>query len=456
MAARLVNLRLNRCDLVDEPANPKARVVLFKRASAPAIGDGHVDRPDWYAKDAQYAMLRASVPFGKPYPNEHAARIKPPGQFDRFARTNDKFGAGISAIFGIHRDGGSELQAIRFDRSKFTPAAARAWLRDHDYSAALVPATDEGKRAMTKKQKPSILSKFLHRLFKEAEAEAEAGPLTEWAEQEEAEEEHAEPGMTKEALAAMKAFHGKLGEAISAYGDGAGLPADHPVHALKALHKEMGDALVAHEAACKEAEARKEAEADFGGGSEPPRSGRGMPPRRKEAEAEAEADAEAEAEGAFPLGPVTKRLVAKHTAALQKRLTTVEKALADERDLRLTGEARATLAKFRGVSVDVEKDAALLKGLRETAPAMHARVLELLAGADAAVTKSDALMREIGSPQGGTAAGTAWAEIEAEAGKLVAKGEKGLTMAKAIDRVMKLRTDLVRRHEAEERQSRAS
>jgi len=37
-----------------------------------------------------------------PYPNEHAARLIDPDKFDAdsFRRENDKFGAGIHAIFG--------------------------------------------------------------------------------------------------------------------------------------------------------------------------------------------------------------------------------------------------------------------------------------------------------------------------------------------------------------------
>ena len=69
---------------------------------------------------------------GRPYPNEHAARLKDPGQYDRIRRVNDEFGAGIDAIYGI-KDETAELQAIRFDADRFTPAEAREWLTDHDY-----------------------------------------------------------------------------------------------------------------------------------------------------------------------------------------------------------------------------------------------------------------------------------------------------------------------------------
>jgi hypothetical protein len=67
-----------------------------------------------------------------PYPNEHAARLKEPGQFDSFARENNMGGDGIDFIYGI-KGGRSEIQAIRFDKKKFTPEEARRWLKDHDF-----------------------------------------------------------------------------------------------------------------------------------------------------------------------------------------------------------------------------------------------------------------------------------------------------------------------------------
>jgi len=68
----------------------------------------------------------------RPYPNEHAARIKDPAQFDDFRREADAGGEGIDFIYGI-KSGESEIQAIRFDKTRYTPAQAKAWLADHDY-----------------------------------------------------------------------------------------------------------------------------------------------------------------------------------------------------------------------------------------------------------------------------------------------------------------------------------
>jgi len=70
----------------------------------------------------------------RPYPNEHAARLRDPGQYDEFRRRNDGGGDGVDFIFGIKEgEDGAELQAIRFRLSKFTAAEARAWLDDRDY-----------------------------------------------------------------------------------------------------------------------------------------------------------------------------------------------------------------------------------------------------------------------------------------------------------------------------------
>lgn len=76
-----------------------------------------------------------------PYPNEHAARIHDPGQYDSFARKN--VAPGVDVILGI-KNGKSEVQAYRFDRSKFSVSEAKAWLKDHDISyISFEPASNE-------------------------------------------------------------------------------------------------------------------------------------------------------------------------------------------------------------------------------------------------------------------------------------------------------------------------
>jgi HK97 family phage prohead protease len=85
-----------------------------------------------------------------PYPNEHAARLRDPDQYDEFRRENDAGGDGIDFIYGI-KDGTSELQAIRFDSDVFSVDQARQWLDDNDFEPILFePAenVDTGARSV--------------------------------------------------------------------------------------------------------------------------------------------------------------------------------------------------------------------------------------------------------------------------------------------------------------------
>ena len=82
-----------------------------------------------------------------PYPNEHAARLVDPDQFERFAREQDAGGPGIDFVFGINPDQPVEIQAIRFDADRYTVAEAKAWLADHDYKPILFEEAT-GDRAM--------------------------------------------------------------------------------------------------------------------------------------------------------------------------------------------------------------------------------------------------------------------------------------------------------------------
>ncbi len=72
----------------------------------------------------------------RPYPNEHAARLTDPEQYDSFRRENDAGGAGIDFIFGI-KAGESELQAVRFDKEQYSVAQAQEWLAENDFSPIL-------------------------------------------------------------------------------------------------------------------------------------------------------------------------------------------------------------------------------------------------------------------------------------------------------------------------------
>jgi HK97 family phage major capsid protein/HK97 family phage prohead protease len=88
---------------------------------------------------------RSAMEMERPYPNEHAARLQDPAQYDSLRRVNDEGGTGVDFIYGI-KEGESELQAIRFRSSVFTADEARAWLADHDFDAIeFEEATGDGE-----------------------------------------------------------------------------------------------------------------------------------------------------------------------------------------------------------------------------------------------------------------------------------------------------------------------
>jgi HK97 family phage major capsid protein len=78
----------------------------------------------------------------RPYPNEHAARLKDPDQYDSFRRENDAGGPEIDFIYGI-KDGTTEIQAIRFDKNRYSVAEAKKWLESHDFKPILFEEATE-------------------------------------------------------------------------------------------------------------------------------------------------------------------------------------------------------------------------------------------------------------------------------------------------------------------------
>ena len=67
-----------------------------------------------------------------PFPREHAARIAPPGRFQKKTFRSHRISKGIRLIIAKRCSSCSmETQAIRFGICEFTPARARAWLKRH-------------------------------------------------------------------------------------------------------------------------------------------------------------------------------------------------------------------------------------------------------------------------------------------------------------------------------------
>jgi len=64
---------------------------------------------------------------------EYAARINDPKRHIRTRRHNDRFGKGLDVIWGVRRDGATEIQALRFRKEYWTARRAAAWLRRNDF-----------------------------------------------------------------------------------------------------------------------------------------------------------------------------------------------------------------------------------------------------------------------------------------------------------------------------------
>jgi len=73
-----------------------------------------------------------------PYTNEHTARQRDPAQYDGLRRFTPR-GApdGLTMILGISGDS-SEIQSIRGDADKLTPAQFREWVTSHDFDASQI------------------------------------------------------------------------------------------------------------------------------------------------------------------------------------------------------------------------------------------------------------------------------------------------------------------------------
>lgn len=84
-----------------------------------------------------------------PFPNEHACRLKPPGQFKKksFTRLHRKSGTKnkvYSAIVGkLKKDGSTADQAFRYDKKRWGPSEARSHCKSHGGSFEAAKGTDK-------------------------------------------------------------------------------------------------------------------------------------------------------------------------------------------------------------------------------------------------------------------------------------------------------------------------
>jgi len=61
-------------------------------------------------------------------------RVANPKQFIRFRMK--RLGAGLMAVIGFKKGGGSQIQSFLFPKSSYTLSEARAWISKHGYSVS--------------------------------------------------------------------------------------------------------------------------------------------------------------------------------------------------------------------------------------------------------------------------------------------------------------------------------
>ena len=68
-----------------------------------------------------------------PYPNEHAARLRDPGDFQQDSFRRKEIAPGVLIVMGrLKGQQTMTAQSYRFDKERFTAAQAKTWLKDHD------------------------------------------------------------------------------------------------------------------------------------------------------------------------------------------------------------------------------------------------------------------------------------------------------------------------------------
>lgn len=105
------------CEEEEEGPDGKKKKPAFPGAAPPFTGK---------ADEGEATDVR------KPYPNEHAARVREPGDFVEGTFRSKEVADGVRLIMGKLTEGGAmTAQAYRFSKDKFTAAQARKWLADN-------------------------------------------------------------------------------------------------------------------------------------------------------------------------------------------------------------------------------------------------------------------------------------------------------------------------------------
>lgn len=387
----LRNLRFKRVSLVDMGANfdpatgDGAHIMLYKAAPRPVEKDGpglgavHCDSPEWDAADQdEYEKATLDATGRRALSDADFAAVWTDAQGQKHRK------------LPIHDAGHLAAARGRVDAADI-PA---------DVKAAARRKLDVGTTTTTTKEKPvaKTLSGFIKSLLSavaEPDAEKRAALLK-------AAEDAAPPDAPAAAhtddnshISALQNLHKDLSGKIKAFGAGPH-PADHPVHAMKAMHEGVGQMLKAAGAECPT--------------DEP---------------------------GMLNKGVTVDKATTERFEKMEKANEDLRKQLRGEQETRLDGEMHTLLKSFKATPFKLEgadSDVAKFRKMKETEPELFNRTMELMKAQDA-IAASSKLFGNIGA-NGSGQPGDAWAQLEAKANELVEKSTTGLTYEAALDRVM--------------------
>lgn len=130
---------------------------LIKALDKGKYTDETFDLLEYQLKQVQ-EVLKQSKPCmnckieSKPYENEHAARIREPGDFEKDSFRRKNISKGIDIIIGkLKGEDTMTTQAYRFDAKEFTAEEAKKWLKDHDIKyISFEAAKEEPKQLSTR------------------------------------------------------------------------------------------------------------------------------------------------------------------------------------------------------------------------------------------------------------------------------------------------------------------
>lgn len=445
MSRTIRSLRIDEVSLVDEPANPEARVLLTKRQAPVKSEDGQEYPAEAYAyvPDPEQPSTWKLRLWESPEAKETAAQV----------------GRAVAALGPGFR--GNRVDIPAKDLPGVKRRVVEAWRRTHpDAKEDDMPEVLKARRAP-----------FLTRLGKAlgmvpTESPPESPPMTfeDRLASNEAVEQQEEVG--EEVWSLIAALQDSLREAIAS-----DLPEEQKralvstslAQFVQAIDQGLGPwmkgetvgkagrAIAGHRLErlrqALELVRQVVAEADAGGEPENQNGGDGSMPgtmtmdKPRTQTMTQVVPAQATDEDLLKSLPESIR---KRLEDAERRAEEAESIAKAEREARVRREFLEKARGYRALPVKAEEFARVLKGLFEKAPEEAKEIESLLQAADEALQKS-ALFREMGRSGGG--APSAWGQIESLARERLGKG--GLTKEQAIAQVLQERPELYRQYREE-------